>query len=196
MMVFCSAYFGLSDSMAEKIMPVVISTTIVITLFIIGRILDGYIKSKETRRNWYQKVIIDPNISKVDKFYKDILDQSKSSIYFLIDNVSLPHNDYLAAKTNEIEKFKIIKRAFEFEFILMVQTNYPEIADKLSEHLRGIEDCVTVCLDKNQLAHADFDELEENAISQKYRIYGILYIPMTYKRPRLRSWIIDLFNGP
>jgi hypothetical protein len=192
--MFCFIYLGLSETMAEKILPVIFSTGIVIILFIIGRALDGYIKSKEIRRNWYQKVIIDPNISKVDKFYKDVLEQSRISIQFLITNVSLPHNDYLIAKTKEMEKFKIIKRAFEFEFILMVQTNYPEIASKLSEHLRGIEDCVTVCLDKNTLTTADYDELEERVISQKYYIYGILYTPMIYRRPRLRSWIKSRFH--
>lgn len=192
--MLCCTYFGLSETVAEKILPVIISTGIVIILFIIGRTLDGYIKSKEIRRNWYQKVIIDPNISKVDQFYKDVLNQSRISILFLVENVSLPHSDYLIAKTNEMEKFKIIKRAFEFEFILMVQTNYPEIASKLSEHLRGIEDCVTTCLDKNALKNQDYDELEYSVISQKYYIYGILYTPMIYRRPRFRSWIKILFH--
>jgi hypothetical protein len=193
-MVLCCTYFGLSEAMIEKIIPVVISTTFVVILFIIGRILDGYIKSKEIRRNWYQKVIIDPNISKVDQFYKDVLIQANQSIQYLVANVTLPHNDYLTAKRNEMEKFKVIKRSFEFEFILMVQTNYPEIASHLSEHLRGIEDCVTTCLDKNNLALTDFDELEISVISQKHCIYGILYTPLIYKRPRLWSWIKDLFK--
>lgn len=190
----CCTYFGLPESMAEKILPVVISTSIVIALFVIGRLLDGYIKSKEIRRNWYQKVIIDPNILKVDKFYTDVLEQSKNSIQFLVASVSLPHRDYLAAKTTEMEKFKMIKRTFEFEFILMVQTNYPEIASELSEHLRSIEDYVTVCLDKNTLALADFNVLEEYVISQKHCIYGILYTPMEYRRPSLRLWMMGMFK--
>jgi hypothetical protein len=69
----------------------------------------------------------------------------------------------------------------------MVQTNYPEIACDLSEHLRNIEDSVTICLDKNHLSPSDFDELKLKINSHKHCIYGILYKPLAFKYPRLRN---------
>ncbi len=168
----------LSDSIIDKTLPTVISTTFVVLLFVIGRILDSFIKRQEIKRNWYQKIIIDPNIAKVDLFYKDIILQSKESIDFLIQNKSTPHDKYLTDKMKEIEKFKVIKRKFEFEFISMVQTNYPEIASDLSAHLRNIEDDITTLLDKSSLVELDKEVLERNIISQKHFIYQILYLPL------------------
>lgn len=170
-----------TQSMAERIIPVIISSIIIIFLFILGRLLDSYIKSLEIRRNWYQKVIIDPNIQKVNTFYVNILSQSKESIIVINKSKNeLIHKDFITKKTTELSKIKRIIRNFEFEFILMVQTNYPEIADDLSEHIRGIEDYITNFIDRID-DNNDYITLEKEINSKKYTIFNILYKPLIYK---------------
>lgn len=177
-------------SIWDKILPTVISATIVVLLFIVGRILDSVLKSNEIRRNWYQKVVIDPNIAKLNKFYDDIINQIKLSIESLVQRkASLSFDKYIEAKATEINKIKGIRRAFDYEFIQLVQTNFPEIAEELSEHLRDLEDCITTCIDKQDLSNSHFADIEKDVVSKKHCIYGILYKPLKFKRPSLRRFL-------
>ena len=174
----------------EKFYPAIISGSIIILLFIVGRVLDRFIKSREIRRNWYQKVIIDPNIQKLNAFYSELLSQSKISINNLVAIQSTSvFNDYIAAKATEMNKIKDIKRSFEYEFVYLVQTNFPEIAEELAEHIRNIEDTITGCLDKTALNANHYFELEKDINSKKHCIYSILYQPLIYRRPKLRNVI-------
>lgn len=173
----------------DKILPTIISASIVVALFIAGRILDSVLKSNEIRRNWYQKVIIDPNIGKLNTFYSDIIIQIKVSLETLVDSKgSLLFDNYIATKATEINKIKEIKRVFDYEFIQLIQTNFPEIAEELSEHLRDLEDCISTYLDKQDLAKEHFVQIEKDVVSKKHCIYGILYKPLKFKRPSLRRF--------
>lgn len=179
----------IESSIWDKVLPTIISTTIVIILFIIGRLLDSILKSNEIRRNWYQKVIIDPNIEKLNAFYDDTIKQTKLSIESLVRRKKeLSFDDYISAKAIEINKIKEIKRVFEYEFIQLVQTNFPEIAEELFEHLRDFEDCLSQYLDKQDLSNDHFVQAEKECVSKKHCIYGILYKPLKFKRPSLRRF--------
>lgn len=176
-------------SIWDKILPTIISTSIVLLLFIIGRILDSILKSNEIRRNWYQKVIIDPNITKLNQFYSDTIAQTKLSIETLVNSKgSLLFDNYIEVKATEINKIKEIKRVFNYEFIQLIQTNFSEIAEELSEHLRDLEDSISTYLDKQDLTKEHFAEIEKDIVSKKYCIYGILYKPLKFKRPSLRRF--------
>jgi hypothetical protein len=179
----------IESSIWDKVLPTIISTTIVIILFIIGRLLDSILKSNEIRRNWYQKVIIDPNIAKLNAFYDDSIKQTKLSIESLVQRKKeLSFDDYISAKAIEINKIKEIKRVFEYEFIQLVQTNFPEIAEELYEHLRDFEDSLSQYLDKQDLSNDHFVQAEKECVSKKHCIYGILYKPLKFKRPSLRRF--------
>lgn len=180
----------------DKILPTVISTTIVLLLFIVGRILDSVLKSNEIRRNWYQKVIIDPNITKLNTFYDDTIKQIKLSIESLVQRkADLTFDKYIEAKATEINKIKEIKRGFDYEFIQLIQTNFPEIAEELSEHLRDLEDCISTYLDKQDLTTDHFIQAEKDVVSKKHCIYGILYKPLKFKRPSLRRYIKNHYTN-
>lgn len=176
----------------SKILPTIISTIIVITIFIIGRILDGEIKSKEIRRNWYQNIIINPNINKLELFYTDILNAINNSTDILIQSKSrISFEEYLSLKSTEIGKFQSIKRNFEFEFIFLVQTNFPEIAEELSEHIRKIEDKVTIYIDDENISIDKQDNFNSEIKVLKNEIFGILYKPLAFKKYSFRQYLSD-----
>lgn len=179
----------------DKILPTLISTCVVVVLFIVGRFLDNVLKSNEIRRNWYQKVIIDPNITKLNAFYDDTIKQIKLSIENLVQRkAALSFDKYIEAKATEINKIKDIKRVFDYEFVQLVQSNFPEIAENLSEHLRDLEDSITKCIDKQDLTKDHFLEIEKEVVSKKHFIYTILYRPLKFKRPSLRRFIKEHYS--
>lgn len=170
-------------SLFDKILPTIVASSIVVLLFILGRRLDNSIRYEEVKRNWYLKVVIDPNISKVEEFYKYILASINSSISILVDLKSTESFDnYLLDKTKEIGKFQTIKRRFELEFIALVKTNYPEVSIEIEEILRNLEDKVTTCLDNDHLSTEHFSKLESELSSTKYDLYRILYKPFAVKK--------------
>lgn len=190
-MLFCDINVlpSIEPSVWDKITPTIISTSFVILLFVIGRFLDSVLKSNEIRRNWYQKVIIDPNITKLNLFYDDTISQMKASISTLVESKKiLSFDDYIAAKAIQINKIKDIKRVFDYEFIQLIQTNFPEITEDLYEHLRDLEDCLSQFLDRQDLNNDHFIEAEKECVSRKHCIYGILYKPLKFKRPSLRRF--------
>ena len=170
-------------SLWQKILPTLIGPSIVLFLFIVGRFLDSTIRLREVKRNWYLKVIIDPNISKLEEFYTNVLSTVRASISILVPLKSSKNfSEYLTEKSLEIGKFQVIKRKFEIEFIALIQTNYPEISNELESLLRDLEDKITACLDKQDLDESHYSTLEIELSSTKYELLKILYKPLTLKR--------------
>ena len=162
-------------SLFQKILPTIVGSSIVVILFILGRFLDSTLRLRELKRNWYMKVIIDPNIDKLEEFYKQTLISTKESINNLTGiKDELSFSNYIGAKSVEMGKFQFIKRKFEIEFIALVQTNYPEISNELEVLLRDLEDKITTCFDSDQLNNEYYTLLELGISSTKYDLIKIL----------------------
>jgi len=167
------------DPIYEKVLPTLISVGVVVFIFIIGRFFDSRIRNKERKRNWYLKVIIEPNVQKVEIFVNDIYASVSNSIEKLVNNKSkISYNEYITLKSIEFGKFQKIKRKFELDFILLIQSNYPKIANDLSILLLELEDTTTNILDSKNLNTDDFDLIEENIKKYKSKFWSLLYKPL------------------
>lgn len=195
MLICCNHIVAPEQNIYDKVLPAIFSGCIVVSLFIVGRLLDRAIKSKEIRRNWYQKVIIDPNIIKLNKFYSDVLIQLCKSIEHLeaCQTNKMPYMDYLDEKAKEGSKLKELKRAFEFEFVMLVQANFSEIGDELANYLLDFEDVVMKYIDKAAVNKMDFVGAEREIATQKNGMYRILYEPLKFKRPSFIKLIKSFF---
>jgi hypothetical protein len=171
----------IDDTIVTKLIPYVIGPSIVILLFIIGRLLDSKVRLREIRRNWYMKVIIDPNIEKLELFYENIQDTIKKSIEGLVPKQTVvTMAEYLVLKSTEMGTFQNLKRKFETQFISLVQTNYPEISNELEDLLRDLEDQITSYLDRSNLALTHLDEIESIISGNHYSLIKILYKPLSF----------------
>ena len=195
-MNFCCFQPIIQQGLLDKILPTIFSSIILILLFIIGRVIDSKLKGRETRNNWYMKVILEPSIQKLDDFYTDILKSINGSINTLskAQAGNMSYNDYLALKAKEIGNFQAIKRKFEFSFIDIVKVNCPEIADELSDNVRSIEDTVTNHLDKQIMSIVQYDLVEIEINKTKPQLLKLLYEPLKYKRVSLRKILANYFD--
>ena len=179
----CNTPTPFESDLVQKIFPTIVGSSIVVLLFIIGRLLDSTMKLREIKRNWYLKVIIDPNIKKLEDFYLDVFSTLKVSISTLVQLKSTRNfNEYIVDKSLEMGKFQTLKRKFELDFIALIQTNYPEISNELENLLRDLEDKVTSYLDRQDLVDSHYDNLEISVSSTKYELLKILYKPLILKR--------------
>lgn len=175
------------ESFVSKLIPYLIGPLIVVLLFIIGRFLDSQLRLREIRRNWYLKVIIEPNIDKLEKFYQEVQEALKKSVEDLVTlQTTLPMTKYLAQKSIEMGKFQVLKRNFEIQFISLVQTNYEEISLELTSLLRKLEDQITSCLDRPDLSVDHLNGMETKIANNYYGLVKILYKPLSLKS-RMRN---------
>lgn len=162
----------------EKVLPALITGSIVILVFVVGRVIDASAKARGLKRDWYLKVIIDPHLDRISNFYESIFEQVEKSQKVLVDSSSIPHIEYLTLVNAEIGLVQEIKRKFELEFILMVQSNYPRIAQELSDHLIELEDLITAHLASSDVPLPSLEELQKSIVSFRTAIYRILYKPL------------------
>lgn len=188
--------FSINTSLWEKILPTIISGTIAIFLFFIGRLLDTFLKSKEQKRNWYLKVIIDPNIEKLNNFFSSSLIQFKSTLEELKNKSNIGHNDYLTLKTEEFGKFSSLKRDFEFEFINLIGINYSEIEQEIICLINNLDDNYKTSLDNidNNTSEEILKKFEKQLYKCKTDLIAMLYKPLIYKKTTLWSSIKSLFS--
>lgn len=102
--------------------------------------------------------------------------------------------DYYKAKVQEINQIKELKKQFEYEFINLVSTNFPEIAEELAEHFRDMEDIVTELFDEQELIESKLISMKQKLNSTKYNVYIILYKPFTFQRVKLRKLFSKIFK--
>ncbi len=176
----------IQDSIFIKVLPAIISALVVFLLFIVGRLIDSSIRNKEINRSWYLRVVVEPNLKKVEDFMNNSLSSISNSVTTLVaikDN-NASTEDYFKAKSGEIGKFQSLKRNFEINFIELVQVNYPETGLKLSESLRELEDIVSSCLDSKDLTHDNYLKLESAVTGFRNFIFFTLYQPISRNKFR------------
>ncbi len=175
-----------NPDLLEKLLPTFVSVAFVVLLFVVGRVIDSAIRRKEIKRGWYQKVIIDPNINKINLFYDKLISQMVTSICSLkAQKDNLNFTQYVEIKAIEADLVKKIVRRFELEFIQLVNLNYPLVANKLRTHIQQTQDDLLRMIDRVDLGEHQYDEIESEVSESKSEMYGILFIPLELK---LRLW--------
>lgn len=154
-----------------------ISSAIVILLFIIDRIIAARIRKKELERNFYYKVILEPNITKISLFFNEIQElYQNSSIKLQNENNKI--SDYLKLLMLEIELFKEKKRDFEFQLIIPIQKRYPTGGSFLSSDLQNLQDYYITQLDLMKFDQESIVTFNRELHSLKANFLSNLYKPL------------------
>jgi hypothetical protein len=162
----------------EKFLIAVISSSILVFLFIAGRILDSIIARKKQKIDWYLSVIITPNVPKAYEFYKKVLTSAKSSYLKLKKNED--SENISEVKTLEMAKIQKLKRDFEFSFLALISANYSQTAFNLTDMLLVLENDVTEFLD--QFADSSLESFEIKVLESKVDFFKELYSPLELNR--------------
>jgi len=175
-------------SMWHNVFPNIVSGVIVIILFVIARHLDSRIRRREIKGNWYQKVIIDPNIEKINSFYKNANVMVKRSIAILVTQKTvIPLDQYEVIKSAQMGDFQELKRKFELDFVSLIATTYPEVAGKIEDNLSILNDRITVCYDDRNLQNTSFEIIENMINESKNSTYSILHTPFIFNKKKRRA---------
>jgi hypothetical protein len=71
---------------------------VTLTLFIIDRLIAISVRRRDVQRNWYLKVLIEPNISGINEFFDKVAGAYESSSKVLQQSEGIPHSEYTSLK--------------------------------------------------------------------------------------------------
>lgn len=140
-----------------------ISSFVVILLFVIDRVLGFYLRKKEVERNWYLKVLVEPGVQKISEFYSSLVEKYSQSAKLLDSNKGQPHEEYNKLKSKEFGKFQAFKRDLEIQVIYPIQLRYPDVGNDITNQLMDIEDVYTNSLDREKFKSNDIIEFHNYA---------------------------------
>ena len=156
-----------------------VSSIVVILLFIIDRLLGARLRKKEIERNWYLKVLIEPSIAKISEFYKATHEGQVISFDLLKKaHSSTTHAKYLDAVALEVGKFSSLKRRFEGEVIMPIQARYPATGGELTSVLLVLEDEYSNFLNSNELTLEECDNFATVLNGNRSAFLNALYEPL------------------
>ena len=156
-----------------------ISSALVLILFIIDRILANNIRKREVERNWYFKVLLEPNLVKINSFFFVFENQYKNSAVKLKTLVPITiHNEYINVQALEINYFKEINRRFELEVIKPIITRYPYMYSDISIKTENLQNQYTVQIDSLKLEEEDVYEFSKELYSIKAEWLDLFYRPL------------------
>ena len=177
MILHSQNFFASQVNPWKDILPLV-SPIVVIILFIIDRIIGFKLRRKEVERNWYLKVLIEPCIDKISTFYKNILDEYKSSSHILSTTNQKFQTKYINIKAKEFGKFQSLKRELELDVIFPIQMRYGDVGEDILEQLRNLEDQFTSSLDNKKFSEDDIIQFHLFVAVNKANLLNYLYAPL------------------
>lgn len=158
-----------------------ISSAVVILLFIFDRFLGYKIRKKELNRNWYFKVLLEPKLESIDGFFVEVEKKIKSSIKDLkkidFDN---DKETYITSQLNHIDGFKEIKRKFELEVLKPILSRYTKINVELINLVNDIENDFTTEIDSLLIKDFDIIDFTKKLYENKAILLDVLYKPLNY----------------
>lgn len=156
-----------------------ISSAVVILIFIFDRVLGYKIRKKELNRNWYFKVLLEPKLESIDSFFGNVEKKMKSSIKDLKKiNFDYDKENYINSQLYHIENFKEIKRKFELEVLKPILARYTKINIELINLINNIENDFTIEIDSLLIDNFDLIEFTKKLYENKALLLDVLYKPL------------------
>lgn len=152
----------------------VLSSGIIILLFIVERIITYWASKKSRKREFIHNVILKTCIHDVRDFFKEFYGGLKSSIDYIkqysgtVDQIQLEKN----FKLNELKELKV---QFDHEFISLIRSVNKSQAIKLTDVLNRIEDKATISLTDDNLLSIDMNKLENEINELKAEFFLEIY---------------------
>ena len=189
-----------NDTLKTAIIPYLGAIAVFVSL-IINNYISSRFRKRDVQRNWYLKVLIEPNIKNIDKFYEDISLRFNESVISLEKSKNSPLNKILKLKVFEIGAFQELKRKFENSFIRLIALSYKKyprsffeevikaildentveensIPEELTNVILDLEDFYTQNLDNYHSKSESIEEFEKFLTLSKANLLSILFKPL------------------
>ena len=189
-----------NDTFKTAIIPYLGAIAVFVSL-IINNYVSSRFRKRDVQRNWYLKVLIEPNIKNIDEFYKDINLKFNESITSLDKNKNIASNKVLKLKISKIGAFQVLKRKFENSFIRLIALSYKKypssfleevvkailgdnreeeesISEELTKIVLDLEDFYTQSLDNYNSMTESVERFEKFLTSNKANLISILFKPL------------------
>ncbi|SDL72161.1 hypothetical protein SAMN04488034_10918 [Salinimicrobium catena] len=157
------------------LLPTILSSTVLIALFVIGRFLDSLVERKRNTQEWYMKMVLEPHTKLIHEYFQNSIDQTKNFGDELTKNSSIENKMLL------FEVFANDKRRVEFNFILLVSKPYPDTANNLTKFVNDLHDKCISFLDEGDYSLRKFEKLEKDLMSLKGDFFQEIYHPFRIK---------------
>lgn len=155
-----------------------ISPIVVIILFIIDRIIGYNLRKKETDRNWYFKVLLEPSIEKITLFYKNTNSSYALAAKHLEERRNVPHTEFTRLKAHQFFIFQDSKRELEAEVIQPISARYQFVGNSLTLILQDLEDAYTKSIDEEKFSEEEINIFKLLAFTNRAILLNELYSPL------------------
>lgn len=170
MLVICSIW---SDIV--KISPI-LSTSIVIIIFIISQLIAHYSRKSELRRSWYFKAYFDSSLTRVNEFFKSCDDIIKKSLKKAIKIENLDNRQNYIAK--KLEKISDDQRQFTNQVLYPLKGAYPEVFSNLELVLESFYDVHSNVFDGLELGDDAYQKYTSEVANIQNNLMTFLAIPV------------------
>lgn len=158
-----------TDFYANVISTVAIIITIAI--FIRQNYINNRDRKKETKKNWYMSVIIQPNLNNIDSFYIKIQQRINNNINMLkgiTDGRFIPRQK---AKANRA--LRNLRNDFFDDFVTIVQSYDTTLATKINKTINDLQDLCSKEIDN--YIDANIPQIKKKIYENRASLISLLY---------------------
>lgn len=156
-----------------------LSIGLTLGIFVYDRMLAARIRHREVHRNWYLKVLVEPNLARINEFYSNIEGSFEEAARVLSGAVNLSHQEYRSLKLHQNERFTDAKRLLEANLLYPLRPQFPLLVEGVDQLFISLFDEFTGRLDKEAFTNEDVKDFHTAARENKGQLLYLLYLPLT-----------------
>lgn len=177
-----SIYYSKKEDELERLEKIIstdfyanVISTLAIILTIAIFIRQNYInnkdRKKETKKNWYMSVIIQPNLNNIDKFYNQIHQRINNNINALKGITDGRFIQRQKARANRT--LRDLRNDFLDNFVTIVQSYDKPLATKINKTINDLQDLCSQQID-NYL-NTDISQIKKKIYENRASLISLLY---------------------
>ena len=177
-----SIYYSKKEDELERLEKIIstdfyanVISTLAIILTIAIFIRQNYInnkdRKKETKKNWYMSVIIQPNLNNIDKFYNQIHQRINNNINALKGITDGRFIQRQKARANRT--LRDLRNDFLDNFVTIVQSYDKSLATKINKTINDLQDLCSQQID-NYL-NTDISQIKKKIYENRASLISLLY---------------------
>lgn len=158
-----------TDFYANAISTLAIILTIAI--FIRQNYINNKDRKKETKKNWYMSVIIQPNLNNIDKFYNQIHQRINNNINTLKGITDGRFIQRQKARANRT--LRDLRNDFLDNFVTIVQSYDKSLATKINKTINDLQDLCSQQIDN--YSNTDISQIKKKIYKNRASLISLLY---------------------
>lgn len=177
------------SSFWDKNIVKIIAIGIAVLTFIIERFITYFREKRTAKYNWFIKIIVEPYLDEITKFYKTTHEELKRDLQDLKANQDLSDIDYVVLSRGYCNSFKDRRKDFFNPFVSMVNAFDTNISTNVDNIINQLDDCYVTAID---FANVDADSkgLVNEIANNKALLYQTLFEGISYNRKDIASILI------